>query len=133
MKKDLSQLRIMLVEDQDEVRRLMKDVLVRAHVRQVYEHQSAETALKFISRSYDFVDVVLCDWKLDGEMTGLDLLQKVRKANIDVFFLMISGLNDAKAIQRAKEQGVDGYILKPFSPEQIEVKLRILLSQKVVA
>lgn len=133
MKKEISQLRVMLIEDQDKVRRLMKDVLVGFNIRQISEYSDAETAMRFLARSYDFIDVVLCDWTLEGDMSGLELLQQVRRSKIDVLFLMISGRSDAEAIKLAKENGVDGYILKPFSPEQIEVKLRIALTQAQAA
>lgn len=129
MKNNLSQLRVLLVEDQDRVRRMMKDVLAGFGISQIYEYQDAEKALQFLSRSYDFIDVVLCDLELGGKMDGLALLNAVRTANMDISFVMISGRSDAEAITRAKEKGVDGYILKPFSPEQVEVKLRIVLSQ----
>ena len=133
MKKEISQLRVMLVEDQDRIRHLMRDVLIGFNIRQVIEYNNAETAMRFLARSYDFIDVVLCDWSLEGDMSGLGLLKKVRRSKINVLFLMISGRNDAEAIQLAKENGVDGYILKPFSPEQIEVKLRIALAQEQAA
>ena len=129
MKNNLSQLRVLLVEDQDRVRRMMKDVLTGFGISQIYEYQDAEKALQFLSRSYDFIDVVLCDLELGGKMDGFALLKVVRDANMDVSFVVISGRSDAEAITRAKEKGVDGYILKPFSPEQVEVKLRIVLSQ----
>lgn len=133
MKKEISQLRVMLVEDQSKVRRLIKDVLVGFNIRQIYEYNDAESAMRFLSRSYDFVDVVLCDWMLDGDLNGLEFLQKIRESKIDVLFLMLSGRSDAESIKNAKKNGVDGYILKPFSPEQIEVKLRIALSQSQAA
>lgn len=129
MKNNLSQLRVLLVEDQDRVRYMMKDVLSGFGISQIYEYQDAEKALQFLSRSYDFVDVVLCDLDLGRKMDGFGLLNTVREANMDISFVVISGRSDAEAIKRAKDKGVDGYILKPFSPEQVEVKLRIVLSQ----
>ena len=129
MKSEISQLRVMIVEDQDRVRQLMKDVLNGLNVLQVYEYKDAEKALRFLARSYDYVDIVLCDMVLEGSMNGLDLLERIRSCNIDVNFLMISGKADETAIKTAKKLGVNGYILKPFSAEQIEVKLRVLMSQ----
>lgn len=133
MKTDITQLRVMIVEDNDRVRQLMKDVLQRLNVLQVYEYREAEKALQFLGRSYDYVDVVLCDLVLENGMSGLDLLERIRSCNIDVSFLMISGKADKNAIETAKNLNINGYILKPFSAEQIEVKLRVLMSQAKAA
>ena len=129
MNEEISRLRVLIVEDQEKVRGMLKDVLKAFGISQIYEYKSAEEALPFLSKSYDFVDIVLCDWIM-GEMSGLKLLQKVRDLGIETPFLMVSGRSDKNAILTARKNGVSGYILKPFSPEQLEAKLHVLL-QKV--
>lgn len=133
MKHNISRLRILVVEDQDRVRQLIKDVLKGMGIAQVYEYSNAEKALQFLSNPHGHIDVILCDLVLDRGMSGLDFLAKVKKADIDAHFLMISGKSDANAIKTAQKLGVDGYILKPFSADQVEVKLRVLVSQSSAA
>jgi two-component system chemotaxis response regulator CheY len=66
-------------------------------------------------------DFILCDWNMPT-MTGVELLRHIRGANSTIPFLMITVRGDAASIQEAKELSVSGYIIKPFSLQQLEKK-----------
>jgi CheY-like chemotaxis protein len=67
-------------------------------------------------------DLILCDWNMPT-MSGVELLRHIRGANCTVPFLMITARGDADSINEAKESGVSGYILKPFSLQELEKKM----------
>ena len=61
------------------------------------------------------------------KMNGVELLRQLRTVDPDVPFLMVTGRSDMESVVEAKSSGVTGYIRKPFSPAELEAKLRILL------
>lgn len=127
-----SNLRILLVEDQQESRQLLKGMLGELGITQVYEANDGRTGLQFIDNAFDFVDLILCDWNMPS-MTGIEFLRQVRSTGSDIPFMMITGRSDQGSVIEAKNFGVDGYIRKPYSSTQIEAKLRIMLQRMKAA
>jgi len=122
----LSQLRVLVVEDQQESRQLLKGMLAELGVTQIYEANDGRLGLQFIDSAFDFVDLIMCDWNMPS-MTGIEFLRQVRSVGSTIPFMMITGRSDQGSVVEAKNFGVDGYIRKPYSSTQIEAKLRIIL------
>ncbi|MCK5284295.1 MAG: response regulator [Alphaproteobacteria bacterium] len=127
----LSDLKILLVEDQSEARAMMRNMLMEMGISQVFEAPDGRKALSFIDAAFDFVDLIICDWNMP-EMNGVEFLRQLRTVDQDMPFLMVTGRSDMDSVVEAKSSGVTGYIRKPFSPAQFEAKVRIIL-QKVAA
>ena len=47
-------------------------------------------------------------------------------------FLMITGRSDLDSVKEAKMAGVSAYVAKPFSPEQLEAKIRIVMQKTMM-
>ncbi len=77
------------------------------------------------------VDLILCDWNMPN-MTGIDFVKALRgsgqKNNIPIVMVTTEG-SDAK-IEEAKNSGANGYLTKPFTPEQLKAKLGNFLQIK---
>ena len=123
---DMSEIKILIVEDESEVRFMIKDMLKDIGLYQVYEASSGEDALSFINTAPDMVDMIICDWNMPS-MSGLELLKRVRAVDEGFPFLMVTGRMDKTSVVDAKESGVSAYIAKPFTPEQLEAKIRIVV------
>lgn len=64
-------------------------------------------------------DIVLIDIQMRG-MNGLDVIAKVRASDcLQPVFIIISGYDDFAYTQKAIRLKVDGYLLKPFRPEDV--------------
>lgn len=124
----IAQLRILIVEDQQESRNLLKQMLSELGITQIYEAQDGRTGLQFIDSAFDFVDLIMCDWNMPS-LTGIEFLRQVRSTGSTIPFLMITGRSDQGSVVEAKNFGVDGYIRKPYSSTQIEAKLRVLVQR----
>ncbi|MDR0396683.1 MAG: response regulator [Oscillospiraceae bacterium] len=89
------------------------------------------------SRAYDLIkqvqpDVVFTDIRMD-KMSGLELIAQLKRGGVDALFVLISAHADFQAAQSAFKLGVEGYILKPFDPEDVgDIARRLirLLSRK---
>lgn len=121
----IADLRILLVEDQAESRSLLRGILSELGITQVFEAADGRVGLQFIDSAFDFIDLILCDWNMPS-MTGIEFLRQVRSTGSTVPFMMITGRSDHASVLEAKNFGVDGYIRKPYSPTQIEAKLRVM-------
>ncbi len=123
--KKVEDLKILVVEDQADTRSLIRNMMIEIGITQVFESEDGRTALSFIDAAFDFVDVVVCDWNMPN-MSGIELLRQIRSVDPDIPFLMVTGRGDMDSVLEAKGSAVSGYIVKPFSPSQMEAKLRII-------
>lgn len=126
MYEDFSKLKVLIVEDQLEARSLLRHMLNELGVTQVFEAPDGKQALQFTDDAFDMIDLIICDWNMPT-MSGVEFLRQLRSVGFDIPFLMVTGRSDKTSVMEAKESGVSGYIRKPFSPVQLEAKLRILL------
>jgi len=119
-------LHVLLVEDSAQSMILTKSMLHDLGIRQIFTAKNGVEALALLGtfNSEDFVDVVLCDWNMP-EMSGMELLKKIRSADPDLLFIMITGEADRASVVEAKAFGVNGYIRKPFSPDELRKKLDV--------
>ena len=70
------------------------------------------------------IDLILCDCNMPN-MTGIDFVKAIRvsgqKSNIPIVMVTTEG-GEAK-IEEAKNSGANGYLTKPFTPDQLRSKL----------
>lgn len=123
--------KILVVDDQQEIRSLIREVLLDAGITQVYEAADGKAALQFIDADFEMVNCIICDWNMPS-LNGCEFLKQIRSVDNQVPFLMVSSRSDKQSILEARTAGVSAYIRKPFSPIQIEEKLRILLGETLM-
>jgi len=124
----MDDLKVLLVEDQGDARALLRNMLSELGVTQTFEARDGNEALRFMDSAFDFVNLVICDWNMP-KMSGVEFLRQLRTVDPNVPFLMVTGRSDMSSVIEAKSSGVSGYIRKPFSPAQLEAKLRILVQR----
>jgi CheY-like chemotaxis protein len=124
-------LRILIVEDQESTRSMLREMVRSIGAGAVFVAASGREALTLLEDEDAAINVIVCDWMMP-EMTGLELLTEVRRRHPKLPFLMVTGKVDPEAVKQAAKGGVSGYIAKPVSRAQIEVKLRIV-GQKMTA
>lgn len=119
---DLADLTVMIVDDQKEMRFIIKSVLEEMGIKNILESEDAKHAHHIVQYAFRKVDVILCDWNLPG-LSGLDFLHQLKDEGRNIPFFVISGRGDCESVALAKNEAVAGYILKPFSPEQLEAHI----------
>lgn len=124
---DLSKIGILVVDDDQSVRTMLKTMLKALQVQQTFEARDGREALQFLDASPNLINVVICDWSMPG-VTGIDLLRQVRSTGSEVPFVMLTGKADKESVIEAKGAGVSAYIAKPFTQIQLEAKLRGVLA-----
>ncbi len=124
----IEKLKILLVDDQPDMRSIVRGMLSDMGITQIFEASDGKEAMTFSDAAIDMIDVVICDWNMP-KMTGIDLLRQMRSVLPDIPFLMLTGRGDLDSVAEAKSCGVTAYIRKPFSPANLEIKLRVINSK----
>lgn len=108
---------IVLVEDDDVVRRLVSRVLEREGYR-VLGAASGEEGLEIIDREEP--DLLLTDLTLPGELNGLDLGRRALKGRDDLKLICMSGYGEDDVADALLSVAKDAaFIGKPFSPNDL--------------
>lgn len=120
--------RILIVDDELSIRRLLRSTLERAGYR-VSEAINARDALDLLSSGIP--DCVLLDLGLP-DRDGLELLPLIRKqGNVPVLVISAREATDDKVA--ALDLGAEDYVTKPFDSEELLARIRVALRHRGVA
>ena len=72
------------------------------------------------------VDLLVVDWDLP-DLSGLELLLRLRKHNFQQPVLMLTGHDEVDRKVLALESGADDYMVKPFSFDELQARIQALL------
>lgn len=103
---------IMVVEDDDRIRRMLKDFLTLKGYR-VYEAADGADAEDTYFENNQYIDMVLLDIMLP-KVDGLQVLEDIRKKS-DVPIIMLTAKDSDEDQVAGFDMGADDYITKPFS------------------
>src|SRR6266566_4593516 len=125
----VSKARILVVEDEPEVRDVLRDFLSRSY--QCTAVDSAEEALALISAQR--FDLILSDITMQ-RMSGLEMVPQIRVVAPQTMVVMISGLQTIECAIAAMRVGAFDYITKPFDLSQVDAAVgRALEHGKLLA
>jgi DNA-binding response OmpR family regulator len=114
--------KILLVDDEPQIVRVLKGYLENAGYR-VLSALDGKTALDLFSREKP--DFVILDLNLPG-VDGLDICRTIRDTS-NVPLLMLTARSEEADRIIGLELGADDYIVKPFSPREIVVRVKTIL------
>lgn len=115
--------RILIVDDDPMIRHFVDLVLTQQGFK-VVTAASSDTAMQLLGR--EGFALVLLDINMPG-MTGLDVLRLMRGRPGRPKMLMITAHRDPSTIMKALEQGADGYLAKPFKPQDLFKRIETVL------
>lgn len=77
------------------------------------------------SRTEPAPDLIILDWNLP-DFSGIDICQRMRAGGIHTPILMLTGHDDVHDRVKALDAGVDDYLVKPFSIDELMARLRAM-------
>ncbi len=118
--------RVLVVDDFPAMRRLLRNALRELGVSEIHEATNGKEAMEILEA--EGIDLVLSDWNMPG-MSGLDLLVWVRTSQEfrHLPFIMVTAEGDKMNVVEAIKHEVSNYIIKPFTAEILEAKIRQVL------
>lgn len=118
-------MKALIVDDSRAVRSILSNML-RELGFEVAEARHGREALVHLNANAD-TDIALVDWNMP-EMNGLDLVVAVRNDDRlgSIRLMMVTSETEVGQVMRAMAAGANEYVMKPFTKEILEDKLRLL-------
>lgn len=117
--------RVLIAEDDQEISRLLVQLLQRAKI----ETEAVFNGLEVVSRiNSSKFDLLLLDLQLPGKH-GLSVLKELRAAS-DLPVIILTALTDEKDRVAGLELGADDYVVKPFYPTEVLLRIQNLLKRR---
>nr|QUE29492.1 OmpR [Erythrotrichia foliiformis] len=122
--------KILVVDDEASIRRILETRLSMIGY-EVITAKNGEEALVLFRREYP--NLIVLDVMMP-KLDGYGVCQELRKES-DIPIIMLTALGDVSDRITGLELGADDYVVKPFSPKELEARIRSVLrrSDKIVS
>jgi two-component system, chemotaxis family, chemotaxis protein CheY len=121
---------VLVVDDNQYMRKMVRNLLVNCGVKDIYEAGDGITALDTIRTVGP--DVVVLDWEMPL-LSGAELVRIVRSPGVfpmpDVPIVMLSGHGERWRVVEAVRLGVNEYLIKPVSAKALYDRLVAITMQ----
>jgi response regulator RpfG family c-di-GMP phosphodiesterase len=126
MQTNLFKGRLLIVDDDPAICKLLSETLRQAGF-EVAARSDGKTALDLLD--HEAFDAIISDQNMPG-ITGLQLLEEVRKRDAHLVFLMATGVDDIRVGVQAMKQGADDYLVKPFQFDAVVASLQRAMEKR---
>lgn len=108
--------KVVIVDDNDLMRTLLRGMLRGEEYRVVGEARNGLQAVEAVQRLYP--DIVCLDVMMP-EMDGLEALQAIKQARPQTAVIMITGNPSVENVQESIQGGAASFIVKPFNTAKV--------------
>ncbi len=120
-------MKILLLEDEYTLRESIKELLQECNYI-IDDYSNGEEAFDAIY--YNSYDLFLLDVNVPG-MSGFELLEQVRKNDIDTPAIFITSLTEIDNLEKGFDLGCNDYIKKPFDLAELRLRVATALKQNL--
>lgn len=120
---NMPKLKILVVDDEDRMRKIVHDFLVRAGY-EVIEAADGEEAVDIFYENRDIALIILD--VMMPKMDGWEVCREIRKES-KVPIIMLTAKSDERDELKGFDLGIDEYVTKPFSPRALVARVEAIL------
>lgn len=113
---DAALLDVLIVDDHEGMRMLLRKVLERAGVASLRDAASGAAALALLAERP--ANLILVDQSMP-EMDGASFVRRARADGSDARIIMITGHAEARYAEAARAAGADAVLIKPIAPREL--------------
>lgn len=129
---DFNRLRVLVVDDNVHMRRIIKTLLAGFGTRDIFEADEGGKGVELFTTHSP--DIVITDWMMPG-VDGVEFTRLLRQApssvNPYVPILMVTGYTERRTILNARDAGVTEILVKPLSAKALYQRiLSIVISPR---
>jgi CheY-like chemotaxis protein len=118
--------RILIVEDDEEMRALLRDMIEDGGYEIASVNNGSEAFRKLAKESFD---LIITDVRMPG-LTGLDILPGIKKLQPNAPIIVITAFGSEEVQRKAFEKGADAYLEKPIHFHKLRTLIHDMFSDK---
>ena len=124
---------VLVVDDEAAISRMLKVALGLFQHEHAYKVETAGDGIDALAAlQRQRYDLILLDMYMP-RMSGLELLEEMRRLNVQTPVLMLTGNDDARTAADALSSGIFAYIPKPFDLQHLEHLVSLAVTSRSAA
>lgn len=124
----LKNVSVLIVDDQDFIRMLIRQILKAMGCRNIKEASNGNDAWADVAISPP--DVIIADWEMQPS-NGLEFTRKIRRhpksPNPFVPIIMMTGHTELDRVIEARDSGISEYVIKPLSAKSLIARIQAVI------
>ena len=113
---------LLIVDDEEGVRRALQKALSKENY-QIFSASDGTEAIAVVKQRVDQITIVISDFKMPG-LDGLQTLVAIGSLNPDITRILLTGYATLDSAIAATNEGIDGFLTKPFDNVELRTKVR---------
>lgn len=118
--------RIMIVEDDAKIRKLITDYLTRSGY-EVSGFEDGASALEHIDQ-HGLPHLALVDLMLPGNMHGFEFSSRL-KSMADIPIIIVTAVSDTETVIQGLKKYAEDFVVKPFDTRELEARIEVVLAR----
>ena len=119
-------MRVMLVDDSKTIRRIQRSILEQLGYTEIEEACDGQDALSRVAAFQP--SLILLDWNMPN-MDGITFLRAFRQSDTATPVIMVTTESEKTRVIEAIRAGVNNYVVKPFTPDILQQRIRETLDK----
>lgn len=130
---DYDKLGVLVIDDSNFVRDIVTRILKGYGIKKIYEAEDGVSGLLKLEEKKNTIGLILCDLSMD-QMNGFEFVKSLRSLkdakmkSLPVIILTVHG--EGHYVDEAVRYGIDGYVVKPVSPNVLKMRIEMALETK---
>jgi DNA-binding response OmpR family regulator len=120
--------KILVIDDELSIRLLLENFLGKTY--EVVTRNDGMEGLKWMEDG-NMPDLIVADIQMPN-LDGYEFIKNVRASGFfrDIPMIMLSGIESSQEKVKCLKLGANDYMIKPFNPEELSIRIEILLARK---
>ncbi|GAB1417567.1 response regulator [Bacteroidales bacterium] len=120
--------KILVIDDELSIRMLLDNFLSKTY--EVITKSDGMEGIDWLEKG-NMPDLIVADIQMPN-MNGYDFIKNIRSSGYfkDIPLIMLSGIESSQEKVKCLKLGANDYMVKPFNPEELAVRIEILLARR---
>lgn len=120
--------KILVVDDELSIRLLLENYLSKTY--EVFTKSDGLEAMKWLQNG-NLPNLIVADIQMPN-LDGIQFIEQIKSSGFfrDIPLIMLSGIESSQEKIKCLKLGANDYMVKPFNPEELAIRIEILLARK---
>jgi len=119
---------LLFIDDEEGIRRSVSRALKKC-AYEVFLAKTGEEGVRWLKDHSEKVSTVVSDFKMPG-LSGMETLTRVGRINPEITRIILTGYATMEAAIEATNEGIDGFLTKPFDNVELRTKINDISLRK---